>query len=225
MADKPLKSITFPGLADKYMIPEIDSTLTQQGEAADAKKTGDEVSDIRNTLSTKADQDDLASLNLTGTTNTSGSTITLGTFFYLNGTLVRAQTDIASGATFTLNTNYTIVTDGALNQPDIVEIIPLSIIATDVISSLGQSRCYKIGRIVLLQVACQFAATPVGNRVLIGGAPRPIASVTQISLNSSKDLFFGSVVNDNGNGVFQKANDLATAAGWYNFNFTYLSYE
>ena len=52
MADKPLKSITFPGLADKYMIPEIDSTLTQQGEAADAKKTGDEISDIKNTLNT-----------------------------------------------------------------------------------------------------------------------------------------------------------------------------
>lgn len=51
MADKPLKSITFPGLADKYTIPEIDSTLTQQGEAADAKKTGDEISDVRNTLS------------------------------------------------------------------------------------------------------------------------------------------------------------------------------
>ena len=55
MADKPLKSITFPGLADKYMIPEIDSTLTQQGEAADAKKTGDEISGLKNTLNHKAD--------------------------------------------------------------------------------------------------------------------------------------------------------------------------
>ena len=55
MADKPLKSITFPGLSDKYMIPEIDSTLTQQGEAADAKATGDALSDVRNTLNHKAD--------------------------------------------------------------------------------------------------------------------------------------------------------------------------
>ena len=55
MADRPLKSITFPGLADKYMIPEIDSTLTQQGEAADAKKTGDEISGVKNTLNHKAD--------------------------------------------------------------------------------------------------------------------------------------------------------------------------
>ena len=50
MADKPLKSITFPGLADKYMIPMVDSTLTQQGKAADAKATGDAVSELRNTL-------------------------------------------------------------------------------------------------------------------------------------------------------------------------------
>ena len=50
MADKPLKSIIFPGLPDKYMIPEIDSTLTQQGEAADAKAVGDEISGVKNTL-------------------------------------------------------------------------------------------------------------------------------------------------------------------------------
>ena len=55
---------------------------------------------------------DLANLDLTGTINTTGSTISSGTYFYLNGTLVRAKTDIASGATFTLNTNYEVVTVG-----------------------------------------------------------------------------------------------------------------
>ena len=51
-------------------------------------------------------QDDLTNIDLTGTTNNTGSTITSGTIFYLNGTLVKAKTDIANGATFTLNTNY-----------------------------------------------------------------------------------------------------------------------
>jgi len=70
-----------------------------------------------------ARKSDLTNLDLTGTTNTTGSTISSGTYFYLNGTLVRAKTDIASGATFTLNTNYEVVTAGALNsQPSKIKI-------------------------------------------------------------------------------------------------------
>ena len=43
MADRNLKSITFPDLPNRYVIPqvEVDSSLTQQGKAADAKVTGD----------------------------------------------------------------------------------------------------------------------------------------------------------------------------------------
>jgi len=40
MANKPLKSITFPGLTDTYTIPQIDPTLSQPGQAAAADKTG-----------------------------------------------------------------------------------------------------------------------------------------------------------------------------------------
>lgn len=47
MANKPLKSIQFPGLSDTYTIPQVDATLTQTGQAADAKKTGDEISDLK----------------------------------------------------------------------------------------------------------------------------------------------------------------------------------
>lgn len=49
---------------------------------------------------------DLTDIILTGTTNTSGGTITAGTWFYLNGKLVKAKVDIASNATFTKDTNY-----------------------------------------------------------------------------------------------------------------------
>jgi len=44
MANKPLQSIKFPGLNDVYTIPQIDPTLSQAGEAADALATG-----VRNT--------------------------------------------------------------------------------------------------------------------------------------------------------------------------------
>lgn len=42
MADKPLKSLKFPGLGDKYTVPtfEVDPKLTESGNAADAYVTG-----------------------------------------------------------------------------------------------------------------------------------------------------------------------------------------
>ena len=65
------------------------------------------------TPSTKADKTDLTDIIQTGTT--SSQAISAGTYFYLNDVLVKAKVDIASGATFTLNTNYEVVTAGALN--------------------------------------------------------------------------------------------------------------
>ena len=62
----------------------------------------------------KANKTDLASISETGAT--ASQTISAGTYFYLDGTLVRAKTDIASGATFTENTNYEVVSAGALNR-------------------------------------------------------------------------------------------------------------
>ena len=47
MANKPLKSIKFPGLNDTYTVPEVDATLATTGAAADAKKVGDEINDLK----------------------------------------------------------------------------------------------------------------------------------------------------------------------------------
>ena len=51
MSDKNLKSITFPGLSDRYVVPQVDNTLTQAGRPADAKKTGDDLNDLKQDLS------------------------------------------------------------------------------------------------------------------------------------------------------------------------------
>ena len=48
MTNKQLKSIRFPGLPDTYIIPEIDATLTQSGQAADARATGDAITELNN---------------------------------------------------------------------------------------------------------------------------------------------------------------------------------
>ena len=50
MSNIPLKTITFPGLDDTYTIPQVDDTLLTAGAAADAKKTGDEITDLKEAL-------------------------------------------------------------------------------------------------------------------------------------------------------------------------------
>lgn len=54
----------------------------------------------------RADFRSVSSTQATGSTNKTGSTITAGTFFYLNGQFCKALTNIAVNATFTLNTNF-----------------------------------------------------------------------------------------------------------------------
>lgn len=47
MAEKQLKQIKFPGLDDTYIIPTLDSSLTTEGAAADAKAVGDAIAALK----------------------------------------------------------------------------------------------------------------------------------------------------------------------------------
>ena len=57
MANKPMKSIKLPGLADTYTFTQVDAALTTTGAAADAKAVGDALAEVDEALSTKAEQD------------------------------------------------------------------------------------------------------------------------------------------------------------------------
>lgn len=92
---------------------KISGNVPQHYPADRVYLDGDTSKNVQELVARKKD---LTDLNLTGTKNTTGSTIASGYYFYLNGTLVRAKTAIANGATFTLNTNYEVVTAGALNE-------------------------------------------------------------------------------------------------------------
>lgn len=56
MANIPFKSITFPGLPNKYTVPEISSDLMTAGKAADAKATGDALSALEDVVTEETDK-------------------------------------------------------------------------------------------------------------------------------------------------------------------------
>lgn len=71
---------------------------------------------VKSALDVKANQVDLTDIQATGTTNTTGAVIPAWAYFYLNGVLCRAKTQIDVNATFTVNTNCEQVTEGGINR-------------------------------------------------------------------------------------------------------------
>ena len=89
-------------------------------------------------------QADLASPSIIGSTNNTGSTIASGTYFYINGTLVKAKQSISSGATFTENTNYKTVTAGGLN-----DLINREISGTTITTTTDSNVYTNLSRIII----------------------------------------------------------------------------
>lgn len=73
-------------------------------------------SNTRTALNTDVPKTDLTDIFVTGTKNNTGSTISAGTYFYANGQLALCKSAISANADLTLNTNYELVTAGALNK-------------------------------------------------------------------------------------------------------------
>ena len=96
--------------------PDAQGNVALTGSAVPTSTT--DSTPISSTLSTlndqKAEKGDLTNLKLTGTTNSTGSTIYRHTIFYLNGVLCIAIADIADGATFT-SSNYETLPNGGFN--------------------------------------------------------------------------------------------------------------
>lgn len=70
------------------------------------------INELADLVETKAEKSTISNKDVHGTTNTTGAQIAQNTIFYLNGTLCKALSNIATNAAFTLNTNYKETTIG-----------------------------------------------------------------------------------------------------------------
>lgn len=165
----------------------------------------------------------LTSIIATGTTNTTGATIAKGTYFYLNGTLVQAKADIASGATFTSGTNYEVVTAGGLN----------AIVGTNSINdyftpdttkmefNIGNSCCTRSGNMIVLHLYFK-ALVSSGILGVISNSitPKYETNIYVSGINNTDDIAQGNV-------ILTKSNNKITAYGLtenkdYSFRFIYM---
>lgn len=168
-----LKQTLETQISDKLGSSDIANNLTTTttGKVLDANQ-GKVLND------SKADKSDLASISITGTTNNTGSTIPKGTFFYKSGTLVRAKADIANEATLTTNTNYEVITAGALNalgQPKELTIT-------------GALNAVRVGDLVIVTFETNLTNANHGY-ALLSGLPDPYQQVfASFVTNTNKDV-------------------------------------
>ena len=144
----------------------------------------------------KAERADLATLNLTGSTNTTGSTINAGTYFYLNGSYCKSKTNIANGATFTLNTNFEVT--------DVSSQLPLSLDGNTTTPGVSWVR---YGNVAMINVYNVIITADLTIQLPFKSAKYTFTSLiysnnplSSMSINANSDtLVFGTTTN---NGVF-----------------------
>lgn len=114
MANVPLKTIKFPGLANTYTVPQIDTTLAVLGFAAESKTVGDRFKEIEkvnkllddnipNTTQEYTFADGAVSQIVHKSGNT---TVRTDVFTYSADSITETRT-LAAGGTLTIVTNLT----------------------------------------------------------------------------------------------------------------------
>ena len=139
----------------------------------------------------KAERADIATLDLTGTTNSTGSTISKGTYFYLNGSYCRAIAYIGNGDTFTLNTNFKVVNIGSelYGESGTFTLTPTGGTYTDGFAS--QTNNYvRVGGICLLYGMLELAGNPDSSHTYVTCSGLPFSS------NSFGELGFAMIRNN-----------------------------
>lgn len=157
---------------------------------------------------------DLAGTHITGTTNTTGAAIPAGAYFYLNGILYRAKTQIDVNATFTVNTNCEQVTEGGLNETlRGIDISSYITPATGVIIS----RAYRIGRMVYICGSVPkftTANTMVQVATMAKCKPFTSAAIGNFACATNSDLGYGNI-NISINGDWSAIYSKTTSYGLY----------
>ena len=120
MANIPFKSITFPGLPNKYTVPEISSDLMTAGKAADAKATGDALSALEDAVTEETDKlkADLGAIIQHEPDSTADNAYSVGDYFIMDNTkalfvvtnAISVGDTIASGVNVS-NVSFTSITN------------------------------------------------------------------------------------------------------------------
>ena len=188
------KSLSELGAASQSDLEDLEG-ITGDGQLSGFTATDltGAANELKNTLNSKADQDDLASLNLTGTTNTTGNQIDAGTYFYLNGALVKAKTDIANGATFTDGTNYEAVTAGGLNAMSSHDWHFLTTTSTkyELPNTIFQTNAYIIRSGFCFLTLSVNVISPSSTSEIICNVPAPVG-ITTLGIPLASDFSYGN---------------------------------
>ena len=165
----------------------------------------------------KAERSDLATLNLTGSTNSTGSTINAGTFFYLNGSFCKALTNIAANATFTENTNYEDATVGGEleNLAFSAKAIEATQINTTYVSNIN-AYVYTFGNLIIISGAIQIIAGTIPSATsLVTGLPKAKNTIDFNCIDGNGSCCKVYVVS-NGTAIYKDEAQTFGATTWMN---------
>jgi hypothetical protein len=187
-------------------VTDANNITYDSTETYDSGTVGEELNSQKNTLN-QLKSDTFGNINLTGT-NTTGSTITAGTFFYNNGSLVRAKTNIQNGSAITIGTNTETVTAGGLNDLQKVEYITVS-------STYGVTAA-KCGNIVSVFVKYNNSTgfPDSGSDIMLPVGWRPSVNIRQKNYNGNFAVQVAAA------GYIAVA---GTQDSWINISFTYIA--